>query len=63
MQQVQNDENDDNYEQGMDPIPRARDARADVPAESTEQPQDEQNDDDGPQHMNSPFEKSDPLLK
>jgi hypothetical protein len=56
MQQVQNDEDDDNNEQGMDPISRARYARADVPAKSADQPQDDQNDDDGPQHMNSPFE-------
>jgi hypothetical protein len=39
----------------MDPAASLREAGADIPAKSTEQPEDEQNYDDGPQHEISPF--------
>jgi len=54
-QQVKDDEDDDNNDENMDPIPGAREARADVPAKKADQPQNEQNNDDSPNHGVSPF--------
>jgi hypothetical protein len=42
----------------MDPTAGARQAWTDVPTEKSEQPQDEQNNDDSPQHEISPFDRS-----
>jgi hypothetical protein len=46
--QVQYDEYDGYNDQSVDPIAGARETWADVPAEKTEQPQDDKNDDDSP---------------
>jgi hypothetical protein len=52
--QVQYDEDESNNEQGVNPAACLRDPLANVPAEKAEQPQNEQNDDDCPQHEISP---------
>jgi hypothetical protein len=54
--ELQNDEYDDDNDQNVNPTAGFREARTDVPAEKAEQPQDEQNDDDCPQHEISPLD-------
>jgi hypothetical protein len=57
MKQVQNDQDDRNNDQGMDPTASLRDPWTDVRPKITEQPQDQQNDDDSPQHEISPYKR------
>jgi hypothetical protein len=52
--QMQYQQNDGNNDQRMDPIAGARHSWADIPAQKAEQPQDDENYDDGPQHKISP---------
>ena len=56
MQKVQNNQYDCYNDQDVNPIAGTREARTDVPAEKAEQPQDEQDNNDSPQHEISPFE-------
>ena len=56
MKQVQYDEYDGDNDQSVNPTACAREAWADVSTEKAEQPQDDQNHDDNPQHKISPFE-------
>jgi hypothetical protein len=51
---LQYDQDQRDNDQGMNPIAGAREPRAHAPAEKSKQPQDNQNDDDGPQHEISP---------
>jgi hypothetical protein len=53
---VQNDEYDHDNDQNVNPIAGAWESWAYVPTQEAEQPQDEQNHDDSPQHEISPFE-------
>jgi hypothetical protein len=53
---VQNDEYDHDNNQNVNPIAGARESWAYVPTQEAEQPQDEQNHYDSPQHEISPFE-------
>jgi hypothetical protein len=55
-QKFQNDEDHGDYDQSMDPISCFRKAWADVSAQKTEQPQDDENYDDGPKHEITPFD-------
>jgi hypothetical protein len=54
--EMQDDEYDGDNDQNMDPTAGFREAWTDSPTEKAEQPQDEQNYDDSPQHEVSPFE-------
>jgi hypothetical protein len=54
---VQYDEDDGNHDQNVNPIAGLREAWTDSSTEKAEQPQDEQDYDDGPQHDVSPFER------
>jgi hypothetical protein len=56
-QQLQNDKDDCNYEQDVDDIPHFRDSGTYRPTEKAEQPQDQKNDDDYPQHEISPLRR------
>jgi len=56
MQQVQYDEYDGDNDQRMDPTAGLWEPWADIPTEKAEQPQDDKNYDDSPQHEISPFE-------
>ena len=55
-QQFKNDEDDGNNDQNMDPAACFREAWANASTQKAEQPQDDQNYDDSPQHEISPFE-------
>jgi hypothetical protein len=57
MQKVQNNQDDHNHDQNMDPTPGTWEPWAYIAAQKTEQPQDDQNYDDSPQHEISPFER------
>jgi hypothetical protein len=54
-EELQYNEYDDDNDQNMDPTACLREAWAYVSTEEAEQPQDEQNYDDSPQHEISPF--------
>jgi hypothetical protein len=56
-QESQNDEDDGNHQQGMNPTTGLREARADVSTEKAKQPEDEQDNNNGPQHEISPFQQ------
>jgi hypothetical protein len=62
-QKVQYDEYDSDYDQCMNPIPGAREAWTDVPAEKAEQPQNYEYYDDSPQHEISPFDLANDLFE
>jgi hypothetical protein len=53
---MQYDKYDDDYDQNVNPAAGSREAGTDVRTEKAEQPQDEQDDDDCPQHEISPLE-------
>jgi hypothetical protein len=55
-QNLQYDEDDRDDEQDMDEIARFGETRADRTAEKAQQPQDQKNDDDSPQHEISPLQ-------
>jgi hypothetical protein len=52
---VQDDEDDNDYDQNVNPIARTRKAWAYVLTEEAEQPQDYQNNNDSPQHIDFSF--------
>jgi hypothetical protein len=52
--ELQDDKDNHNHNQDMDPVTGARKPWAEISAEEAEQPQDEQNYDDGPQHVMPP---------
>jgi hypothetical protein len=56
MQKVQNNQYNHDNEQNMDPAACFWKSWTNVPTEKAEQPQDNQDHDDGPQHEISPFE-------
>jgi hypothetical protein len=56
--EVQDDEDDSNNDQDVNPTANLRKVWADPAAEKAEQPQDNQDYDNGPQHDISPFECS-----
>jgi hypothetical protein len=60
VEKLQDDQNDHDHNENVNPVSGAREPRADIPPEKSEQPQDEQNDDNGPQHTLSPFSWIDP---
>jgi hypothetical protein len=53
---MQYDEYDGDNDQDVNPTAEAREPWTYVPTQKAEQPQDEQNNDDSPQHEISPFE-------
>jgi hypothetical protein len=55
MQKVQNNQYDGDHDQSMDPTSSARKPWADIRTQETEQPQNDKNYDDSPQHEISPF--------
>ena len=55
-QEFQNDEDDSDNDQNMDPAACFRKACIDVSTQETEQPQDDENYDDSPQHEITPSE-------
>ena len=54
--QAQYDEDHDNNDQNVNPIPSLGESWAYISSQEAEQPQDEQNYDNGPQHQVSPLE-------